>query len=154
MATGAAILCCPLFLFPFCINARTCFDFNKCKIINSLNQHNQHYSQPGCQPSVSSLSSQTKLCEGWTGPSGKAYRDFMGDPADNRDLKQCSWLHQGICRNYPIILIFDSYLFDSMCLFFRPLWVWYLVYCFESTRHSNVLFAYENDNKSKNYEYK
>lgn len=62
-----------------------------------------------------------------------------------------------ICHNYPVIHLFTSYHFDSVCLFFRPLWVLYLVYCFQSTRHSNALFAYANvvfpcanDNKSKN----
>lgn len=38
MSTGPTILCFPLFFFPVHINAITCFDFNKSKIINSLNQ--------------------------------------------------------------------------------------------------------------------
>lgn len=93
MSTGPTLLCFLLFLFPILINAITGFDFNKCKIINSLNQHMsravaKHFdTQTGCQFSVSFLSFQIRLCEGQTGFSGRAYKNFMADLTDNRSFK-------------------------------------------------------------------
>lgn len=157
------------FLFPLLINGITCFDFSKCKIINSLNQHNQQgfcktlwcSARPSVQCQFSLLPDKTTWGMDWV-PWNSRW-GFYGQLHWWQIFKimfliLSEYLH--ICHKHPVTLLLTSYQFDPMCLFFRSLWVLYLVYCFQSTRHKNALFAYANvmfpcanDNKSKNYEH-
>lgn len=177
MAWGYQHQCwCPLvllssaFLFPVLINVRTCFDFSKCKIINSLNQHNQQgfcktlwcSARPSVQRQLSLLPHKSTWGMDWV--LWNSRWALYGWPHWQQVFNITFLIlseYWHICHNYSAILLFTSYQFDSVCLFFRPLWVLYLGYCFQSTRHSNALFAYANvmflcanDNKSKNYEHK
>lgn len=164
------VLLSSAFLFPVLINVITCFDFSKCKIINSLNQHNQQgfcttlwcSARPSVQCQFSPLPDKTTWGMDWVPWNSRwGFYDWPHWKQISKIMSLILWEYLHIFYDYPLILLFTSYQFDSTCLFFRPLWVLYLVYCFQSTRHSNALFAYANvmfpcanDNKSKNYEHK